>query len=166
MLKNVFVFLFTLSMLSKVGYTQQTTTYQFASHSSFAVFWKNLQQAVAANDKDAIAKMMYYTFVDYSAGNDEAAVNGKLNCTNEAALQEKFTSIFCATVKEAIAQSKFQTISRKEYDIAMDGAGTPIAPGEYFIKAEMNGDETSLKGHIIIVKVKGKYKLHHICFYS
>ncbi len=140
--------------------------YQFDKHNNIKIFWKDLQKAVAINDKEAVSKMMHYTFIDYSGGGENAAVDGKLTCKNASECKTKYNKIFCKGIKQAIANNKYNTITNEEEEDANKASGSAISPSEYLINCEIGDSPDFLQGSIVIVKVKGKFKLYRISFYS
>lgn len=81
----------------------QTLDALYGAHAPYHGFFEALQQAVAADDKQAVAAMVDYPF--------QARIDGKAVTISDAAhFAEDYDKVFTARVKEAVANQTYPAL--------------------------------------------------------
>lgn len=135
--------------------------YNFENHDVIKVFILDLAKAVNNNDKNSIAKMINFPFID-EWGDNPYNQSVALGCKTENQFFAKYDKIFTNGIKKAILENKYRGWT--------DGGwgDDVIEKGEYLITGDGSLDGESKRPHIMLglKKVKGKFKIYAIKFFS
>lgn len=155
----------TTSPETKVAITKSATeslpssseTYNYAGHSNFKTFWNDFKKAVAAGDKDAVAKMTNIPFKDNTYQNGKT---GRLSASSVQQFLLNYDKIFTPSVVKAINANKYRGWTDMSNDEIGSGEDV-IKKGEYLLEVFGN-DILSLA----FSKKGGIFKLTFIPYYS
>ena len=130
----------------------------------FQAFFATFRKAVLANDRQAVAGMVHFPFVDFRAGRycepgDKTCKvsSDTLTSRDRATFLAKYDRIFTPAVVATIRAGKVRGFKPGEDDGEMSG---PIVAGEYLLESTDIGDQR------VFVPAGGTWKLARIPFYS
>lgn len=136
------------------------------ANDGFHAFFERFRAAVLADDREAVAAMTEFPFVDFRAGSycepglsaAECSVSpDSLTSADRTAFLAHYDAIFTPAVVAAIRDRKLRGFT-PEID---DGeVGGPIGPGEYLLDLE------DAEAQRVFVIRDGTYRLGRIPFYS
>lgn len=132
----------------------------------FHDFFERFRTAVLADDREAVAAMTQFPFVDYRAGaycepglsSAECSVSpDSLTSRDQASFLAHYDAVFTPAVVAAIRDRRLRGFTPGIDD---GEAGGPIQPGEYILDLE------DTEAQRVFVVQSGTYKLGRIPFYS
>lgn len=137
-----------------------------ADHTQFDAFFADFRQAVLDNDRQRVAELTSYPFIDYRIGRycepgqaDCVVADDSLTSADEAAFLANYDRIFTAPVIQAIRNSATEAAPA---GADMDEAAGPIIPGEFILRAGGPDHERVFRREA----QTGPYRLQRVPFYS
>lgn len=110
--------------------TNKTLDELFGAHKPYADFFANLQKAVAAGDKAAVAAMVDYPF--------QARIGGKaVKLTDAGHFVASYDKVVTAKVKEAVTKQSYATLFA-------NWQGVMIGDGELWFSGVGDGDQIKI----------------------
>ncbi|WP_064748129.1 lysozyme inhibitor LprI family protein [Lysobacter antibioticus] len=146
--------------------------YRYERHGEFEVFIDDFRRAVAADDREAVARMSARPFADYATG--LSCVNAEDGCSTQELratrssltpdeFRAKYERVLSPAVRTALRERRLRA-----YDPAVDEVRDedgevevvgPIAPGEYLL------EDDDIFEQRVFRKIDGAYKLARVPFY-
>ena len=147
--------------------TTPTTEIKADALSDFKIFWEDFKRAVNAGDKDAVAKMTYIPFIDYTgeALYKYSPEEGKALTSNSVdEFKTNYDKIFVPELIRLINSNKYRGWNKTKDKT--DQLGKVIKKGEYLLPG-INYTEgfNFFEGGLAFSKIGGIFKLSYIPFY-
>ena len=134
--------------------------YNFDKHNDIKIFINDLAKAVSTDDKNSIAQMINFPFVD-EWGDNSYNQSPPLGCKTANQFFEKYDKIFLTNLKNAIISKKYRAADNSD-----EMFSDVIENGEYLIEPKTKYVGKRPDNMLGIKKVNGKFKIYAIKFYS